>query len=93
MCVCALEGCVAIYTLLHYSMCDVNPCRLKEYGIAIADGSVVFGQLLGMCDHVTFPLGKYNLYSKLLHVPPTDSQTGLLIVCVCVCVCVCMWKF
>ena len=26
-----------------------------------SDGTVVFGQLLGMCDHVTFPLGM-NMY-------------------------------
>ena len=32
--------------------------RLSEYGINKSDGSVVFGQLLGMCDHVTFPLGE-----------------------------------
>ena len=44
---------------LHFD-CVVNPCRLREYGIATDDGSVVFGQLLGMCDHVTFPLGKQN---------------------------------
>ena len=33
-------------------------CRLKESGIGVSDGRVVFGQLLGMCDHVTFPLGE-----------------------------------
>ena len=39
-------------------MC-LDVCRLKESGIGVSDGRVVFGQLLGMCDHVTFPLGKY----------------------------------
>jgi len=28
-----------------------------EYSIDKSDGTVVFGQLLGMCDHVTFTLG------------------------------------
>ena len=56
----------------------MNPCRLREYSIAIADGSVVFGQLLGMCDHVTFPLGKYFKY----------MQNWFYIIYVCVCVCV-----
>jgi len=31
--------------------------RMHEYGISKSTGVVVFGQLLGMCDHVTFPLG------------------------------------
>ena len=31
--------------------------RMLSFGISPNNGSVVFGQLLGMCDHVTFSLG------------------------------------
>lgn len=32
---------------------------MKEHGIGPGDKVVCFGQLLGMCDHITFPLGEY----------------------------------
>ena len=35
---------------------------------SVADGGVAFGQLLGMCDHVTFPLGARG-YNALKVVP------------------------
>lgn len=35
--------------------------RMFELGIARDSKSTVFGQLLGMCDHVTFSLGNNNL--------------------------------
>ena len=31
--------------------------RLKDHGIHREDKVVCFGQLLGMCDHISFPLG------------------------------------
>lgn len=32
--------------------------RMKEIGISPEDKVICFGQLLGMCDYLTFPLGK-----------------------------------
>ena len=32
--------------------------RMSSFGISANNGSVVFGQLLGMCDHVTLSLGQ-----------------------------------
>ena len=34
--------------------------RMKEIGISPEDKVICFGQLLGMCDYITFPLGKYD---------------------------------
>lgn len=31
---------------------------MKQYNIGPDDRLICFGQLLGMCDHVSFPLGK-----------------------------------
>lgn len=31
---------------------------MKEIGICPEDKVICFGQLLGMCDYITFPLGK-----------------------------------
>lgn len=31
---------------------------MKELGLHPADGQVCFGQLLGMCDQISFPLGE-----------------------------------
>lgn len=31
--------------------------RMKEIGISPEDKVICFGQLLGMCDYLTFPLG------------------------------------
>lgn len=33
-------------------------CRMEELGIDKDGGSVCFGQLLGMCDHVSLTLGE-----------------------------------
>lgn len=35
-------------------------CRMKEIGISPEDKVLCFGQLLGMCDYITFPLGQYT---------------------------------
>lgn len=34
--------------------------RMKEIGISPEDKVICFGQLLGMCDYITFPLGTYR---------------------------------
>lgn len=33
--------------------------KMKEIGIEPVDKVICFGQLLGMCDYITFPLGKW----------------------------------
>lgn len=33
---------------------------MKEIGISPEDKVICFGQLFGMCDYLTFPLGKYH---------------------------------
>ena len=40
---------------------------MDELGIAKADPRVLFGQLLGMRDHLTYPIGQagYNAYKVL----------------------------
>lgn len=44
---------------------------MKVYGIDKGDGSVVFGQLLGMCDHMTFILGNhYETITICQFLPP-----------------------
>ena len=42
---------------------------MKEHDIKPEDKVVCFGQLLGMCDHITFPLGK--IYQSII-VPLHD---------------------
>lgn len=32
--------------------------KMKEIGISPEDKVICFGQLLGMCDYITFPLGE-----------------------------------
>jgi proline dehydrogenase len=33
--------------------------KMKEIGISPEDKVICFGQLLGMCDYITFPLGNF----------------------------------
>lgn len=32
--------------------------KMKEFGIEPSDKVICFGQLLAMCDYITFPLGE-----------------------------------
>lgn len=48
--------------------------RMQELGLAVNDKRVSFGQLLGMYDHITFPLAArgYNVYKSIPYGPPSD---------------------
>ncbi|XP_050043133.1 hydroxyproline dehydrogenase-like [Dermacentor andersoni] len=48
--------------------------RMQELGLAVNDERVSFGQLLGMYDHITFPLAArgYNVYKSIPYGPPSD---------------------
>jgi proline dehydrogenase len=39
--------------------------KMKEIGISPEDKVICFGQLLGMCDYITFPLGNLNVYGEI----------------------------
>lgn len=39
--------------------------RMDELGLSPADHAVSFGQLLGMCDQISFPLGEYRTDTSL----------------------------
>lgn len=38
---------------------NLSSHRMKQYNIGPDERLICFGQLLGMCDHVSFPLGKF----------------------------------
>jgi hypothetical protein len=38
---------------------------MKEIGLHPADGQVCFGQLLGMCDQISFPLGELDFPGRV----------------------------
>ncbi|XP_027431326.1 proline dehydrogenase 1, mitochondrial isoform X3 [Zalophus californianus] len=58
--------------------------RMEELGLYPADCQVYFGQLLGMCDQISFPLGqagfpvyKYVPYGPVMEVLPYLSRRAL----------------
>jgi proline dehydrogenase len=55
----------------------LHESRQIEHNCWVADGGVAFGQLLGMCDHISYSLGalnykvyKYVPYGPVLEVVP-----------------------
>lgn len=45
--------------IFHAYTCPLSSFdRMKELGIQPEDRLICFGQLLGMCDNVSFPLGE-----------------------------------
>ena len=40
--------------------------KMNEIGVLPEDKVICFGQLLGMCDYITFPLGKHS--RKILNI-------------------------
>ncbi|XP_006890521.1 PREDICTED: proline dehydrogenase 1, mitochondrial-like [Elephantulus edwardii] len=58
--------------------------RMEELGLHPADNQVYFGQLMGMCDQISFPLGqagfpvyKYVPYGPVMEVLPYLSRRAL----------------
>jgi len=58
--------------------------KMKDYGIDPKDGKVFFGQLLGMCDGITYALGqagfssyKYVPYGPVVEVLPYLSRRAM----------------
>lgn len=70
--------------------------RMEELGLHPADRQVYFGQLLGMCDQISFPLGELGLpglggmgapwwgwvYSQL-HLPCVQARQASLCTSMC----------
>lgn len=58
---------------------------MKEIGISPEDKVICFGQLLGMCDYITFPLGKlFNLMGlktnkKIVHTHLKEASADKIL--------------
>lgn len=55
---------------------------MKEHGIGPGDKVVCFGQLLGMCDHITFPLGELHIKHLYAEVILLHRTNLLLYICI-----------
>lgn len=57
--------------------------KMKEIGISPEDKVICFGQLLGMCDYITMPLGNKNEFSldfwKVINVNVIYMKVKLVI--------------
>ncbi|PIK40535.1 putative proline dehydrogenase 2 [Apostichopus japonicus] len=55
-------------------------CLMKELGVSSACDKVTFGQLYGMCDHVSYALGQsgYPVYKSIVVGPVEDVLVYLL---------------
>lgn len=58
---------------------------MKELGLHPADGQVCFGQLLGMCDQISFPLGELDCPGRVRGGRAHNVVCGhsLLLLCMC----------
>ena len=52
---------------------------MKEVGVSPEDKVICFGQLYGMCDYITFPLGKDYFMKDILHRPGMFSIAAHLL--------------
>ncbi len=54
--------------------------RMQELSISPRDGTVVFGQLLGMADHLTYPLAQAGyIANKAVNYGSVDDMTHYLV--------------
>ena len=53
--------CVSVCVFVFVCVCGfLHFLRMKALNISPSDNLICFGQLLGMCDHVSYSLGKEN---------------------------------
>ena len=81
---------------IHFWSCELN--RMEENNIKPGDRIICFGQLLGMCDYISFYLGgvgysvyKYVPYGPIDEVLPYLSRRGMLFEATIVSFC-CWWR-
>lgn len=55
--------------------------KMREYNIHPLDRVICFGQLLGMCDHISLPLGEYGLTLTLSGSAEFRVVTILVLLC------------
>lgn len=64
------------YYATTFSVCFLS-ARMNEMGLSPTENKVYFGQLLGMCDQISFPLGMLTLCTAAI----TDSYIRTSCVC------------